>query len=170
MSKIVVDKNELKTIRKNLDYLLENGKQSFAIETHQLMYENHDLNKKEQIIIEHLNKNPSINKEKVASGLKDDYARITILDAINGLIEKGLVIARKDKIKKRTYNLYVNYQNIISSLKRDVDAFKFFYYQLLDNVGPIIRNLLKDQKNKKRLFKVQDLLNALIWRPINICV
>jgi hypothetical protein len=171
MTKIAVDKNVLKTMRDNLDYLLENGKQSFTIDTHQIMYENHDLNRKEQIIIDHLNKNPGINKEKAASDLKDDYARITILDAINGLIEKGLVIARKDKIKKRTYNLYVNYQNIISSLKTELDAFKAFYCQLLDFVSPIIKNLLlKNQRSKKRLSKVCDLLNALIGPYKYLCI
>ena len=171
MSKILVDINELKTIRENIDYLLENGKQSFAIYTQPAMYEYHDLNEKEQIIIEHINKNPGIYKEKVASDLKNHYSRIPILDTTNALIEKGLVVPKQDKIKKRAYHLYVNYQNTIVSLKQDLEAFNSFYNQLIDCVDLTIKNLfLKDQKNKMMVFKACDLLKALIGPYKYLCI
>lgn len=171
MSKILIDKNRLKTIRDNIDYLLENGKQNFVIDTRPAMYEYQDLNKREQIIIEHLNKNPDINKEKLASDLKDHYSRIPILKTTNELIEKGIVIAKEDKIKKRTYHLYVNYQNTISSLKQDLDHFKYFYCELLDYANPIIKDLLsKHQKSENRFLEALNLVYALIAPYKYLCI
>ncbi len=171
MSKILIDKNRLKAIRDNIDYLLENGKQNFAIDSCPAMYEYQDLNEREQIIIEHLNKNPGIGKEKLASNLKDHNSRIPILDTTNELIEKGLVIAKQDKMKKRTYHLYVNYQNTISSLKQDLDAFKYFYCELLDYANPIIKDLLsKHQKRENRFLEALDLISALTAPYKYLCI
>jgi len=171
MSKILIDKNRLKTIRDNIDYLLENGKQNFVIDTRPAIYEYQDLNKREQIIIEHLNKNPDINKEKLASDLKDHYSRIPILDTTKELIEKGLIIAKQDKIKKRTYHLYVNYQNTIASLKQDLDHFKYFYCELLDYANPIIIDLLsKHQKSENRFLEAINLVYALTAPYKYLCI
>ena len=64
MTKISVDKDELKTIRDKIDNLLEKGKQSLAAYTQQPLYESYDLNDREQLIIEYLNKNPGIQKSR----------------------------------------------------------------------------------------------------------
>ena len=66
--------------------------QSFAISTQQPIYESYDLEKREQLIIKYLNKNPGSTKEQVVDGLKNDYSRIPVLNSINKLLEKGLII------------------------------------------------------------------------------
>ena len=70
MAKVLVDKNELKRLRDNINKLLETGKQSFAIPTQQPIYESYDLEEREQLIIEYLKKNPGSTKEGVVTGLK----------------------------------------------------------------------------------------------------
>ena len=92
MPKILVDKDELKGLRDNIDYLLETGKQSFAISTQQPIYESYDLEKREQLVIKYLNKNAGSTKEQVVNGLENDYSRIPVLNSINKLLEKGLII------------------------------------------------------------------------------
>ena len=145
MPKILVDKNELKRLRDNMDYLLETGK-SFVISTQQPIYESYDLEEREKLIIEYLNKNPGSTKEQVVTGLEKKYSRIPIIHTINKLLEKGLIIKEEDKNRKRTYHLFVNYQNIVTSLKEELDAFKHFYFELLDQAIPVINNLLKDER------------------------
>lgn len=169
MTDILVGKDELKAIRDDIDHLLLKGRQSFAIEAQRPIYESDDLNEKEQLVIEHINKNPSINKEKVASDLKSHYSRITILNTINGLLEKGLIISKQDK--RGTYQLYINYQNIIAPIKEDLDVFKCYYFELLENAVPIAKNLLlKAKKDTKRFSKFYDLLTALIGPYKYLCI
>ena len=76
MTKVLVDKNELKRLRDNINMLLETGKQSFAIPTQQPTYESYDLKEREQLIIEYLKENPGSTKEGVVTGLKKDFSRI----------------------------------------------------------------------------------------------
>ena len=88
MTNIFIDKNDLIALRDDIDYLLQKGKQSFAVDVQQRIYESDDLNEKEQLVIKILNKKPGINKEEVVN-LQDRYARITILHTLDGLIKKG---------------------------------------------------------------------------------
>ena len=168
MTKILVDKNELKRLRDNVDYLLETGKQSFAISTQQPIYESYDLEKREQLIIEYLNKNPGSTKEQVVNGLEKDYSRIPILNSINKLLEKGLIIKEENNNRKRTYHLFVNYQNIVTSLREELAAFKHFYFELLDQAIPVINKLLKDESEE--VLQYWNLLNALIYPYKYLCI
>jgi predicted transcriptional regulator len=170
MPKILVDKDELKGLRDNIDYLLETGKQSFAISTQQPIYESYDLEKREQLIIEYLNKNPGSTKEQVVDGLKKNYSRMPVLNTINKLLENGLIIKEKDKNRKRTYHLFVNYQNIVTSLREELGAFKYFYFELLDQAIPVINNLLKDEGEEGKYFQYWNLLNALIYPYKYLCI
>jgi predicted transcriptional regulator len=170
MSKILVDKNELKRLRDNIDHLLETGKQSFAISTQQPIYESYDLEKREQLIIKYLNKNPGSTKEQVVDGLKKNYSRMPVLNTINKLLENGLIIKEQDKNRKRTFHLFVNYQNIITSLKGELDAFKYFYFELLDQAIPVINNLLKDEGEEIKSLQYWNLLNALIYPYKYLCI
>jgi predicted transcriptional regulator len=170
MPKILVDKDELKGLRDNIDYLLETGKQSFAISTQQPIYESYDLEEREQLIIEYLNKNPGSTKEQVVDGLKKNYSRIPVLNTINKLLEKGSIIKEEDKNRKRTFHLFVNYQNIVTSLKEELDAFKYFYFELLDQAIPVINNLLKDEGEEVKFLQYWNLLNALIYPYKYLCI
>src|SRR5689334_2843189 len=168
MPKILVDKDELKGLRDNIDYLLETGKQSFAISTQQPIYESYDLEKREQLIIKYLNKNPDSTKEQVVTGLKKNYSRIPILNTINKLLEKGLIIKEEDKNRKRTFHLFVNYQNIVTSLREELDAFKYYYSELLDQAMPVMKNLLKDEGEE--VLQYWKLLNVLIYPYKYLCI
>ena len=83
------------------------------------------------------------------------------------MLEKGLIIKEEDKNRKRTYHLYVNYQNIVTSLKKELDAFKHFYFELLDKAIPVINNLLKDEGE---VLQYWNLLNALIYPYKYLCI
>jgi hypothetical protein len=170
MAKVLVDRNELKRLRDNINKLLETGKQSFAIPTQQPIYESYDLEKREQLIIEYLKKNPGRTKEGVVTGLKKDYSRMPILKTINKLLEDALIIKEEDKTGKRIYHLFVNYQNIVISLRKELGAFKYFYFELLGQAMPVIKNLLKDEGEQAKYFQYWNLLNALIYPYKYLCI
>jgi hypothetical protein len=56
MSKIVVDKNELEIIAEKITSLLQNGNKNFTIRSLKPTYESYDLNKKERIVVDYVNK------------------------------------------------------------------------------------------------------------------
>ena len=93
-----------------------------------------------------------------------------VLNTMNKLLEKGLIIMEKDKNRKRTFHLFVNYQNIITSLKGELDAFKYFYFELLDQAIPVINNLLKDEGEEVKSLQYWNLLNALIYPYKYLCI
>jgi hypothetical protein len=86
------------------------------------------------------------------------------------LLEKGLIIKEEDKNRKRTFHLFVNYQNIVTSLKEELDAFKYFYFELLDQAIPVINNLLKDEGEEVKFLQYWNLLNALIYPYKYLCI
>ena len=117
MAKIVVDKNELQIIRDKITSLLQTGNKNFTIPTLEPIYESYDLNEKERLVVDYLNKNPGQSKEQVISG-SGRYSRIPIFKTIDGLLAKGFVIKREDKIKRRTYHLFVNHQDVAISFEK----------------------------------------------------
>lgn len=168
MTKIIIEKKDLEAMRNNIDSLLKKaGDKSFPIPTLEPIHERYDLDEKEKLVIEYLNKNPGSTKEQVISGCTT-YSRIPILNAINGLLEKGLIINRENNSKKGTYVLFVNYQDIVISLKEDLKLFEHFYSELLDHARPIIKRLLADFKNKETEF--DNLIEAIIGPYKYLCM
>ena len=124
MSKIIVDKNELKSISERIDSLLQTGNKNFTIPSLEPIYESYNLNQKECLVIDYLKKNPGHSKEQVVSGCSSKYSRVTILKTINGLLEKGFIIKREDNNNKRTYRLFINNQNVAISFKESLETFR----------------------------------------------
>jgi predicted transcriptional regulator len=169
MTKIIIEKNELEAMKNKIDFLLKKAEDtSFPTPTLEPIHEIYELNEKEKLVIEYLNKNPGSTKEQVVSGCETTYSRIPILNAINELLDKGLIINRENNSKKGTYVLFVNYQDILVSLKEDLTLFKHFYSELLDHARPIIMRLLADYKNKKSEF--DNLIEAIIGPYKYLCM
>jgi hypothetical protein len=156
-------------MKNKIDFLLKKAEDtSFPTPTLEPIHEIYELNEKEKLVIEYLNKNPGSTKEQVVSGCETTYSRIPILNAINELLDKGLIINRENNSKKGTYVLFVNYQDILVSLKEDLTLFKHFYSELLDHARPIIMRLLADYKNKKSEF--DNLIEAIIGPYKYLCM
>ncbi|HEY7078837.1 MAG TPA: hypothetical protein VH500_03985 [Nitrososphaeraceae archaeon] len=166
MAKIVVEKNKLEEIRDNLTSLLQSGNK-FVIPGPEPIYELYDLNEKEQLIIEYLNKNPGHFKEQVIAGCKDKYSRKPIFNTRDGLLEKGFIIKKEDHANRRTYKLYVNYQNTVLSFRKDLENFKYWYCELLDFISPYLVNLSKNENNRR---EYNNLVKAIIEPYKYLCI
>jgi DNA-binding MarR family transcriptional regulator len=168
MTKIIIEKNDLESIINNISSLLKTGDKSFSIPTLKPIHETYDLDEKEQLVINYLNKNPGHTKEQVVSGCRR-YSRGPILKAINGLLERGFIIkGQNSNSKKRIYALYVNYQDIVISLREDLKLFEHFYSELIDHARPIIMGSLTNYKTKKSEF--DDLIEAIIGPYKYLCM
>jgi predicted transcriptional regulator len=171
MTKIIIEKKELEAMKNKIDSLLRKAEDtSFPTPTLEPIHEIYELNenKKEKLVIEYLNKNPGSTKEQIVSGCETTYSRIPILNAISGLLDKGLIINRENNSKKGTYLLFVNHQDKVISLREDLKLFEHFYSELLDHARPIIIKLLADYKNKKSEF--DNLIEAIIGPYKYLCM
>jgi predicted transcriptional regulator len=166
MSKIIVEKKELKMIREKIDSLLQAGSRNFTIPSLKPIYESYDLNDKERLVVDYLTKNPGHSKEQVVSGC-NEYSRVTILKAINGLLDKGFLLERKDTNKKRTYHLFVNNQDVAISLEKDLEVFGHFYTNLLDFISPYLKKMSKNENNKS---EHNSLIEAIIGPYKYLCL
>ena len=167
MSKIVVDKNELESISERIDSLLQTGNKNFTVPSLEPIYESYGLNKKQQLVIDYLNKNPGHSKEQVVAGCSDKYSRVPILKAISELLENGFIIKREDNTNKRIYHLFVNNQNIVISFEESLEAFKSFYCLLLDEVSSDLKKLSNDRGMKSKL---DNLIKAIIEPYKYMCI
>lgn len=167
MPKIAVEKKELEIITEKITSLLQTGNKNFTIPSLNPIYESYDLNAKERLVVNYLNKNPGHLKEQVVSGCRE-YSRITILKVIKGLLDKGFLIERKDDANKRTYHLFVNYQDIALSFEKDLTLFNHFYTNLLDFTSHELK--LKYSNNKFDKAKFDSLTEAIIGPYKYLCM
>jgi DNA-binding MarR family transcriptional regulator len=165
LAKIVVEKRELEGIRDNICSILKTGS-NFTIPVLEPIYENYDLNEKEDLIIKYLNKNPRHSKEQVVSGCSGKYSRVTILKSIEGLLKRGFII-KENNSNKRTYHLFVNNQDVAISFEESLKAFNGFYCLLLDEIAPVLKKLSNDEMKKSKL---DNLIKAIIEPYKYLCI
>jgi hypothetical protein len=172
MTKVLIEKSQLEAIINSINSLLRAEDKGFTIPTLESIHRSYNLDDKEQSVIEYLSKNPGNTKEQIVTGCREKYSRITTLKVINGLLRNGTIIKQENnKSKKRIYALYVNYQDVVISLREDLKLFEHFYSELLDHARPIIKKLLseyKDNKDKKSEF--DNLIEAIIGPYKYLCI
>src|SRR6185503_3020895 len=156
LAKIVVEKSELEGLRDNISSILRTGS-NITIPVSEQIYEDYELNKNEDIVVKYLDKNPGSSIEQVVSGCK--ISRATIFKTIDALVARGLVLKREDKIKHRTYHLFVNHQDVAFSFEKDLRAFKHFYTSLIDYTSKELIRLSNYKMNKS---KIDNLIEAII--------
>jgi Fe2+ or Zn2+ uptake regulation protein len=120
----------------------------------------YQLDKKEREVIKFLNGNPGSTKEDVVKGLKGKFSRVTVFDAIDVLLEKGIIVNnRKGKGRNR---LYVKHEEEILSIQENLGAFQFSYSELIDEMISIFQLKLSGKENQKEERALIHLLSKII--------
>jgi hypothetical protein len=88
-----------------------------------------DLNKK---LLDFISDNPGKSKEEIVRGMKGNPSRLTVLNHINHLQERNVIVLRKDKPNSQIYRIYVNQDDIKTSIYLELSQFKTSYFKLLD--------------------------------------
>jgi hypothetical protein len=145
------------------DCLLEkDGKRSYnESENAQTLYGNtYVLEEKERGVIKFLEGNPGSTKENVVKGLKGKFSRVTVFDAIDMLLEKGIIVNnRKGKGRNR---LYVKHEEEILSIQENLGVFQSFYSELIDEIISIFQLKLSEKENQKEERVLIHLLSKII--------
>lgn len=163
MVRILVETDKLESIRDLVDCLLKKGgKQSgdkFEY-TRTLYGSTYLLEKKEREVIKFLNGNPDSSKDDVVKGLKGKVSRRTVYGAIDGLLEKGIIVNNR-KGKGRNH-LYVKHEEEILSIQENLGAFQSFYSELIDEMISIFQLKLSAKENRKEEGTLIHLLSKII--------
>lgn len=141
MPKILVDKNELESIRENIDNLLKVKEPSIVVNTHpQQIYKQEDFTEKEKLILKYVKDNPGTTKQGVVNNLHR-YSRMPIFKTLNELVKEGMIVVRVDEFNTQIHHLFINNENILVSLIEDLDSFKKTYFNLMNETKSILKSV-----------------------------
>jgi hypothetical protein len=128
-------------------------------------------------IFRYISDHSHCNKADVERSLKDKGSKVTILKAIDTLVEYGLIRDEISKNNRQTHSLVVNNDNELSLLIRELDRFERAYFPLIDKLKEKFEDL--ENENKYSSFQkygafedilliYQFILNAYLVRGIYI--
>src|SRR6266571_4178586 len=91
-----------------------------------------DLNERDFKVLNYIKENPGTSKEGVVRGLKGNPSRITILNILEELKGNEMLVERKDKPNSQLIHLYINNENLLVSVSKELDDFEKALISLLE--------------------------------------
>ena len=131
MPKILVDTNELKSVINSVSSILKSGVENVGDHRQQQHSVNYELNEKEKLILNYIEKNEGTTQEGLIKNL-GKYTRVPISKNIHTLAKEGLILIRNDEHNSQTHRLFINKENALVTLIQDLDFFKQAYFKLID--------------------------------------
>jgi hypothetical protein len=93
-----------------------------------------------------IGENQGCNAQDIVNGLKKDLSRGPIFDTLIELIKEGAI--RDEKINRRDHRFFLNEDNLLISIPAELDQFKDYYYNLIDEVNRRFDPKIKDRDKK----------------------
>jgi len=161
LAEILVNKSELKNIRDSIDKIL--CKQSVAINPQYISYESEELSERQKEILKYVEKKPGATKEDVIKNNPHIGSRMTIVHAIEALIEMRMLIVKHD-LNQHIQPLYINNEHAVLSLFYDLELFKQVYFRLVDETIKKLTNTNKKLPKKSDIGR--HFRGSLMWDPL----
>lgn len=141
MAEILVNKGDLKNAKDIIDKLLKSGKENVSTHTRSASYESKELSVRQKKIIKYVKNNQGTIKDGVRKNNPEIGSRMTIMKAINDLIEMKMLIVRPDDSNQHIQHLYTNNEHIVLALINDLESFKLVYFRLIDETSKKLQEL-----------------------------
>jgi hypothetical protein len=107
------------------------------------------LPENENKIYEYIRKNPGSSKEQVARGMAGNPYRLTVRKIIDDLVEKRLILARKDKPNSQIYKLFINSEDLVAESLANLRELR---EALLNLLTTIQKNHIELESARKKIF------------------
>jgi hypothetical protein len=107
-----------------------------------------DIQDRRRIIIEYLTNNPGCNKQKVVKAFEPRLSRVPVLNTIEELKQDGMVRQETEKENSREHKLYVNTENILISVSKELEEFEQNFFSLLEKVIKKMRHSLSKSSSR----------------------
>ena len=93
-------------------------------------------------IINYLRSNPESSKADIIRHIrnKDLASRMTVLEYIKDLENRGVIYGKKERPTSQSYMMYINEDNELLSVLTELEEFKEAYISLLEKSKEIINN------------------------------
>jgi hypothetical protein len=112
-----------------------------------------DLGDRDWRILEYIKDSPGTSREGVVRGMNGDPSRITVLKALDKLVQFKLIIATKDKRNSQIHHLYINKEDVFISVSQNLQEFKNAFFVLLDKTIEEARHI-PTRDDKIRIFSM----------------
>src|SRR3954449_2872259 len=107
------------------------------------------LSNNESKVYEYIRKNPGCSKQQVVRGMAGNPTRITVLDAINDLEKKHLILTKKDKPNSQIYKIFTSSETVVGESMNNLLEMK---EALLNLLTTIRQNHIQLEAARKKIF------------------
>jgi predicted transcriptional regulator len=155
MVRIVIDLDLIEDVKNKLDSLI-NGSQKIETSDYKKLIGQRNFTKmdiKDEIIFEYIKMHPGISKQGLVNALVLTISRTPIFKAVKRLVKSGMIIQRADDASIQKHLLFVNEENLIIQVEKDMKAFKKSYLKLIKRASEEYKkkqNLTEDELKKSK--------------------
>jgi hypothetical protein len=166
--KVIVNVEDLeklqKDIDKDIDMLKRNKRADITTKDSKRTQEKYDFTEREKCISEYIKNNPGSTKQNVVNNFEGilSYSRGPIFNTIFQLEEEKIIIVRHDEHNRHVTRLFINNENILVSLIKDLNSFKQSFFNLIDKAMMIGGPKENDDWLGALLFR-SELVRALLF-------
>jgi hypothetical protein len=90
-----------------------------------------DAETRRKLVLEYVRIHPGCMKEDITEGLKNSISRVPVFNTLRDLLEDNAL--RDESNNRRDHKLYVNSDNLLVSVPRELEDFEKAYINLLQN-------------------------------------
>jgi hypothetical protein len=155
---VEVSIDDLEKIQKDIDRFKTNKRVELTTKDSKKIYKEYDFTGKEKSTYEYIKNNPGTTKQGVVNNFEGIYSRIPILNTIKQLEKAEIVEVRKDEHNSQVHHLFINNENILVSLIRELDSFKQPFFNLVDKAM-----MIGEKKGVHVWLTMSELIGALLF-------
>src|ERR671911_212872 len=85
------------------------------------------------LVMNFIRDNQGCKAQDIVNGLENNLSRVPIFNILSDLIKEGAVT--DEKINRRDHRYFLNEDNLLVSIPAELDQFKDYYYNLIDEVN-----------------------------------
>ena len=100
-----------------------------------------DKSRREEIF-NYLRNNPGCSKEELVRGVDGIMSKKTVIKIIKELKTEELITIKKEKPNSRSYNLFLNEENILIVINKQLEEFKKEFKKLLQKIELVMPELI----------------------------
>jgi hypothetical protein len=112
-----------------------------------------------------IGENQGCNAQDIVNGLKKDLSRGPIFDTLRELRKEGAL--RDEKINRRDHRYFLNEDNLLVSIPAELDQFKDYYFNLIDEVNRRFDPKIKDRDKKYPEHLRKNNVDDLEWKTLD---
>jgi hypothetical protein len=153
---------DLEKQQKDIDMLKRNKRADITTKDSKRTHEEYDFTEREKRIYEYIKNNPGSTKQNVVNKFEGIYSRSPIFKTVKLLKKEEIIIVGHDEHNRHVTRLFINNENILVSLIKDLNSFKQLFFNLIYKAMMIVGPKENDDWLGALLFR-SELVRALLF-------